>query len=170
MTLNFETIKSKIMEIFKDYNTYKGYYVKIGDDIVYFKEYYSEKIQIDDNKCEYILFKIDIYFSDYSLVVDIEKEDREKYTVFELKRQAFLTEYLDCEFIRINDKDLDCEIRLIQNFINEFDDNKIEYEIKQLRDKIKELERENSNLLGKMLSATFENAQIKEALKLSNIN
>ena len=43
MTLNFETIRSKIMEIFKDYNTYRGYYVKTGDDIVYFKEYYSEK-------------------------------------------------------------------------------------------------------------------------------
>ena len=65
MTLNFEITKSRIMKIFKNCKTYKDYYVKIYDIIDYFKKYYSENIQIDNNKCEYILFKIDIYFSDY---------------------------------------------------------------------------------------------------------
>ena len=51
MTSNFEITKSRIMKIFKNSNTYKDYYVNIYDVIYYFKEYYSEKIQIDDNKC-----------------------------------------------------------------------------------------------------------------------
>ena len=51
MTSNFEITKSRIMKICKNSNTYKDYYVNIYDVIDYFKEYYSEKIQIDDNKC-----------------------------------------------------------------------------------------------------------------------
>ena len=53
------------MKILKNCKKQEDYYVKIYDVIDYFKEYYSENIQIDNNKCEYILFKIDIYFSDY---------------------------------------------------------------------------------------------------------
>ena len=65
MTSNFETSKSRIMKIFRNCNTYEDYYVEIYDVFDYFKESYNEKIQINDDKCEYILFKIDIYFSDY---------------------------------------------------------------------------------------------------------
>ena len=65
MTSNFEITKSRIMKILKNCKKQEDYYVKIYDVIDYFKEYYSENIQIDNNKCEYILFKIDIYFSDY---------------------------------------------------------------------------------------------------------
>ena len=46
------------MKIFKNCKTCKDYYVKIQDVIDYFKKCYSENIQIDNNKCEYILFKI----------------------------------------------------------------------------------------------------------------
>ena len=33
--------------------------------LITLKDIIAKNIQIDNNKCEYILFKIDIYFSDY---------------------------------------------------------------------------------------------------------
>ena len=38
-----------IMEIFKNYNPIKNYYVKIYEIGDYFCEHYNEKIQIDEN-------------------------------------------------------------------------------------------------------------------------
>ena len=77
MTPHFETNKSRIMNFFKNYNTYKDYYVKIydGDIDFYFYAHYKEHIKADENKDKYILFKIDIYFKDYFLVVDTEEKD-----------------------------------------------------------------------------------------------
>ena len=33
-----------------------------------------KKIQVDKNGCEYILFRIDVYFSEYSLAVEIDEK------------------------------------------------------------------------------------------------
>ena len=48
------------MKIFKNSNTYEDYYVNTYDVIDYFIEYYSEKIQIDDNKL--MIINVNIYY------------------------------------------------------------------------------------------------------------
>ena len=46
-----------------------------------------KKIQVDNNGCKYILFRIDIYFSECSLAVEIdEKGHTDRHLIFEEKR------------------------------------------------------------------------------------
>ena len=86
MNLKLEA-KSRIKKIFNSYNTYEDYYLKVYEiDNNYFHEQYKEKIQVDKNSNEYILLKIDISFSEYNLVVDIEEKDRDKDLNFKLKK------------------------------------------------------------------------------------
>ena len=50
-----------------------------------------KEIQVDKNQCEYILSRIDVYFSEYSLAVEIdEKGHTDKDFIFEEKRQKTL--------------------------------------------------------------------------------
>ena len=94
--------KSTIMEIFRSCNPFKDYHVKVYEINNYFHERYKEKIKCDKNAHEYILLEIDIYFSDYSLVVDIggkENQDENKDLIFEFKRQSILKEELNCIII-----------------------------------------------------------------------
>ena len=60
----------------------------------YFYERYEKSIQIDDNKRKYILFKIDIYFSECSLAVEIDKIGVDRDLIFEEKRQKVLGKML----------------------------------------------------------------------------
>ena len=54
-----------------------------------------KKIQIDNNGCKYILFRIDIYFSECSLAVEIdEKGHTYRDLIFEEKRQKALKKNL----------------------------------------------------------------------------
>ena len=54
-----------------------------------------KKIQVDKNGCEYILFRIDVYFSEYSLAVEIdEKGHTDRDFIFEEKRQKALEKNL----------------------------------------------------------------------------
>ena len=51
--------------------------------------------QVDNNGCKYILFKIDIYFSECSLAVEIdEKGHTDRDLIFEKKRQKALEKNL----------------------------------------------------------------------------
>ena len=86
-----------------------------------------KKIQVDNNGCKYILFRIDIYFSECSLAVEIdEKGHTDRDLIFEEKRQKALEKNLGCKFIRINTSnakngyDLDYEAGNVQAFIDEF--------------------------------------------------
>ena len=86
-----------------------------------------KKIQVDKNGCEYILFRIDVYFSEYSLAVEIdEKGHTDRDFIFEEKRQKALEKKLGCKFIRINTSnakngyDLDYKVGNIEGFIDEF--------------------------------------------------
>ena len=147
MTPHFETNKSRIMNFFKNYNTYKDYYVKIydGDIDFYFYAHYKEHIKTDENKDKYILFKIDIYFKDYFLVVGTEDKNDDSDLIFELERQKASEKELNCKFIKIvidNDLDFDFEISCIYKFMNNFKDNKI----KELENKIDKLKNENDFL------------------------
>ena len=83
-----------------------------------------KKIKADKNGCKYILFRIDIYFSECFLAVEIdEKGHTDREIIFEEKRQKALEKKLGCKFIRTitsnakNDYDLDYEIANVQAFI-----------------------------------------------------
>ena len=98
----------------------------------------TKKIQVDNNDQEYILFRIDIYFTEYFLAVEIdEKGHTDRDLIFE---QKALEKKLNCKFIRINTSkenyDADYEASRIQTFISNFNKNKI----KELEDKIKNFE------------------------------
>ena len=55
----------------------------------------KNKKQVDNNGCKYILFKIDIYFSECSLAVEIdEKGHTDRDLIFEKKRQKALEKNL----------------------------------------------------------------------------
>ena len=90
-----------------------------------------KKIQVDNNGCKYILFRIDIYFSESSLAVEIdEKGHTNRDIIFEEKRQKALEKKLGCKFIRINTSnvkngcDLDYKVGNIKAFIGEFKNKK----------------------------------------------
>ena len=105
----------------------------------------TKKIQVDNNDQEYILFRIDIYFTEYFLAVEIdEKGHTDRDLIFEEKRQKALEKKLNCTFIRINTSkenyDADYEASRIQTFISNFNKNKI----KELEDKIKNLSVKNN--------------------------
>ena len=98
-----------------------------------------KKIQVDNNERKYILFRIDNYFSECSLAVEINKQgytDRD--LIFEEKRQKALEKKLGCKFIRINTSnakngyDLDNEDGNVQAIIDEFKNEKIKKLEKQL--------------------------------------
>ena len=105
----------------------------------------TKKIQVDNNDQEYILFRIDIYFTEYFLAVEIdEKGHTDRDLIFEQKRQEALEKKLNCTFIRINTSkenyDADYEASRIQTFISNFNKNKI----KELEDKRKNLSVKNN--------------------------
>ena len=125
-------VRSKINNIFRNHNPLEKYSVKIYKIDPYFYEQYEKHIQVDDNKHKYTLFKIDIYFSEYSLAVEIDKKGVDRDLIFEIKKQKALEKNLNCKFIRINtNNDLDYELGNIHTFIHEFKNNRI----KELEDK-----------------------------------
>ena len=135
-------VKSKIRKILKNHNFLEEYSVKIYEVDSYLYKLWK-KIQVDNNGHKYILFRIDIYFSEYSLAVEIdEKGHTDRDFIFEEKRQKALEKKLGCKFIRINTSnakngyDLDYEVGNIEAFIDEFKNKKIkelEKEIREMR-------------------------------------
>ena len=60
-----------------------------------FYEHYKEKIKVDKNGSEYILFRIDVYFTEYFLAVEIDEQNHEgRELIFERKRQEVLQKNL----------------------------------------------------------------------------
>ena len=111
-------MKEKILE---------EYSVKIYEIDPYFYEHCKEKIKVDKNEREYILFRIDIYFTEYFLSVKIDEQNHEdRELIFEKKRQEALVKKISCKFIRINTSnakkgyDTDYKVSKIQTFISKF--------------------------------------------------
>ena len=132
-------VKSKIGNIFVKEKILEEYSVKIYEIDPYFYEHYEKKIQVDENGCKYILFRIDVYFNKFLLAVEIdEKGHTDRDLIFEKKRQEALEKKLGCKFIRINASnakngyDLDYEVGNVQAFIDEFKNKKIKKLEKQL--------------------------------------
>ena len=57
-------VKSKLGKISKKHNPLEEYSVKIYEIDPYFYEHYEKRIQVDKNGCKFVLFRIDIYFSE----------------------------------------------------------------------------------------------------------
>ena len=148
-------VKTKIRKILKNHNFFEEYSVRIYKIDPYFYEHYKKEIQVDNNGCKYTLFRIDIYFSEYSLAVEIdEKGHTERDFIFEEKRQKALEKILGCKFIRINKSnvkngcDLDYKIGNIEAFTDELKNKKIkelEKEIREMRNE--KLKNKNKKLI-----------------------
>ena len=62
----------------------------------FFYEHYREKIKVDKNWHEYILFTIEVYFSEYFLATEIDKQNHGgREPIFEKKRQEALEKNLE---------------------------------------------------------------------------
>ena len=84
-------VKSKIGNIFVNEKILEEYSVKIYEIDPYFYDHYRKKKQVDENGCKYILFRIDVYFTEYLLAVEIdEKGHTDRDLIFEEKRQKAL--------------------------------------------------------------------------------
>ena len=141
-----------------------------------------EKIQVDKNGCQYILFRFNVCFHKLLLAVEIdEKGHTDRHFIFEEKRQEALEKKLGCKCIRINagnaknGYDLDNEVGNIEAFIDEFNNKKIKElenkikekeeksnkKIKKLEAKLKELEEKNKNSTTNQITNNFEKIIIK---------
>ena len=95
-------VKSKIGSIFINQKILEEKSVKIYEIDPYFYEHYKEKIQVDNNDQEYILFRIDIYFTEYFLAVEIdEKGHTDREPIFEEKRQKALEKNLTVNLLEL---------------------------------------------------------------------
>ena len=80
-------VKSKIGTIFTNEKILEEKSVKIYEIDPYFYEHYKEKMQTDKNKREYILCRIDIYFTKCFLTVEIdEKGHTDRDDIFEKRK------------------------------------------------------------------------------------
>ena len=82
-------------------------------------------MQVDKNRCKYILFRSDVSFNKFLLAVEIDaKGHTERDFIFEKKRQEALEKKLGGKCITINTSnakngfDLDYEIGNIEAFID----------------------------------------------------
>ena len=101
-------VKSKIGKWFMNKKILEEYSVRVYEIDPFFYEHYKEKIKFDKNGCKYILFRIDVYFTEYLLAVEInEQNPKGRELIFEKKRQEALKKQnkLGCKFIRINARD-----------------------------------------------------------------
>ena len=155
-------VKSKIESTFLNEKNNWKYSVRIYKTNPYFCKDYIEKIQADKNGCEYILFRIDNYFTEYLFAIEIdEKNHVERDLIVEEKRQEVLEKKFGCKLIRINTSkegyDADYEVSRIQTFIIEFRD----WQLKDLSKKIKELEDKIQELKLQLTSQSVYNALSK---------
>ena len=75
-------VKSKIGNIFANKKILEEHSVKIYKIDPYICEHYTEKIQVEKNGYEYILLRIDVYFTKYLLAVEIDKKSMLTQTLF----------------------------------------------------------------------------------------
>ena len=68
--------------------------------ILIFMSITKTKIKVDKNEREYILFRIDVYFTEYFLAVEIDEQNHEgRKLIFEEKRQKALEKSLIANLI-----------------------------------------------------------------------
>ena len=67
-------VKSKIESIFVNEKTLENILLGFIKLILIFVRIKKEKIQADKNGCEYILFRIDNYFTEYLFAIEIDEK------------------------------------------------------------------------------------------------
>ena len=68
--------------------------------ILIFMSIAKTKIKVDKNEREYILFRIDVYFTEYFLALEIDEQNHEgRKLIFEEKRQKALEKNLIASLI-----------------------------------------------------------------------
>ena len=118
-----------------------------------------KKIQVDKNGQQYILFRIDIFFTKYCLAVEIDEEGHtDRDLIFEKKKtRGIRKKNLNCTCIRINTSkenfDVDCEASKIQTFISQFKDSKN----KELKDEIEKLNLQLAFWVQKIMRSMIKN-------------
>ena len=136
-------VKSNLRSIFMDEKILEKKSVKIYEINPYFYEHYKEKIETDKNDREYTLFRIDIYFTEYFLAVEIDEKGRtDRDIIFEEKRQKALEKNLTVNLLELIlvRKIMMQTMRLLEDtFISKFKDKENENKIKELEDEIKKL-------------------------------
>ena len=70
-------VKSKIAKLFINEEIPEEYSVKIYEIDPFFYEHHKEKIKVDKNGYENILFRIYVYFTEYFLAVEIDEQNHE---------------------------------------------------------------------------------------------
>ena len=81
-------VKSKIGKLFMSEKILEEYSVKIYEIDPFFNEHHKEKIKADKNDCKYILFRNDVYFTEYFLAVEIDEQNHEgRELIFEKKKR-----------------------------------------------------------------------------------
>ena len=143
-------VKPKIGNIFVNEKILEEYSAKIYKIDPYFHEDCKEKIQVDKNGREYILFRIDVYFTEYPLVVETdEKSHASRDLIFEEKRQEALEKRLNCELIRTNTSkryDEDYEIGRTETFTSKFKHRQIKKVRKRIKQRNKRTRRRNRRI------------------------
>ena len=143
-------VQPKIGNIFVNEKVLEEYSAKIYKIDPYFHEHYKEKIQVDKNGREYILFRIDVYFTEYPLVVETdEKSHASRDLIFEEKRQEALEKRLNCELIRTNTSkryDEDYEIGRTETFTSKFKHRQIKKVRKRIKQRNKRTRRRNRRI------------------------
>ena len=134
-------VKSKIGKLFMYEKILEEYSFRVYKIDPFFYEHYKEKINVDKNGCKYILFRIDVFFTEQFLAVEIDKENPEdRELIFEKKRQEALKKNLVAnllELLQVMQKEAMIQIMKlvkIQTFISKFKDKKL----KGLEDEIKD--------------------------------
>ena len=131
------------------------YFVKIIK-LILFYEHHKEKIKVDKNGCEYILFRIDVYFTEYFLAVAIDEQNLEsRELIFEEKKDKrhqkknLVANLL--ELIQVMQKEVMIQImKLVKHkyLLVKLKTKKIkekENEIKELEDEIKKFKLQLTN-------------------------
>ena len=150
-------VKSKIGKLFMNEKILEEYSVKIYETDLFFYEHHKEKIKVEKNGCEYILFRIDVYFTEYFLAVEIDEQNHEcRELIFERKEQEVLEKKLGCKFIRNNTNDAgrsydtDYKVSKIKTFISKFKARQLKKLEKESNKKIKEKEKKIKELKDKI--------------------
>ena len=121
-------VKSIIGNIFVNEKILEEYTVKVYKIDPYFYEHHKEKMKIDKNGCKYVLFRIDVCFTEYFLAVEIDEKGHNGREQTRGEKTKSTRKKLGCEFIRINTSkcyDEDYEIGRIQTFTSKFKDRQL---------------------------------------------
>ena len=138
-------VKSKIGKLFRNEKILEEYSVRMYENDPFFYEHHKEKIKVDKNGCEYILFRIDAYFTESFLAVEMNKTTKAE-KLFLKKKHKHQKKKLCCKFIRINISDAEraydtyYEVSKMEIFFIKFKEKRIkekENKIKELEDEIK---------------------------------